>query len=59
MINGKGSARRFEIFTKKSGVVPEKMWVAHEDKTVWSEDLKKALFNLGVTKKQFQEIVNS
>jgi len=56
-----GSAVRFEIF-RNDEVVPHKMWTAHEDRherKVYTQDLKKACDNLGVSKKSFERYVDS
>ena len=57
--NGSGSARRFDLFLKETDKIPAKMWTAHEDKVVWTGDLKKACDNLGVNKKDFEKLAQS
>lgn len=52
-----GSARRFELFTDEEDTIPCNMWVIHEDKYIYSDDLKKACTNLGVTKNEFEKLV--
>ena len=55
-----GSAIRFELFKNKADDKPEKMWVVHEDlkeKKIYSDDLKKACMELGVTKKDFDDLI--
>ena len=47
------------MFCKEGDLAPCKMWVAHEDKYVWSDDFKKACFNLEVTKEELQAVVDS
>lgn len=54
-----GSKRTIEIFKKKDDSIPAVMWAVHEDKTVWSGDLKKACRCLEVTKKEFEEVVSN
>lgn len=56
---GSGSSRRFDLFLKKSDTIATKMWTAHEDKFVWSGDLKKACDALEFNKKDFQKLVDS
>jgi len=55
--NGKGTARRFELF-KDSESCPFAFWVAHESKKVYSGDFKKAYEKLGITKEKFVEILD-
>jgi len=54
-----GSARRIELFAKPTDKIPVVFWVVHEDKYVWSGDLKKACGQLDITTKDFKKIVNS
>ncbi len=54
-----GSARRIELFKKKTDKDPCEMWVVHESKYVYSDDFKKAYTKLGITKKEFLDIINS
>jgi len=62
-----GSAIRFELFRSETetipeGAIPEKMWVVHEDlkeKKIYSDDLKKACKELGVTKKDFEDLIRN
>lgn len=56
----KGSERRFELFENKEDEAPAKMWVVHEDrktKRIYSDDLKKACKEIGVTKKDFESLI--
>ena len=53
IINKRGSGRRIELFKKKNDEIPCVFWVVHEDKYIWSGDLKKACFHLGINKKEF------
>jgi len=57
IISGSGSARRFELFTNKEDAIPCSYWVVHEDKYIYSDDLKKAYTNLSVTKEEFKQLV--
>lgn len=57
-----GSAIRFELFKNETDAVPERMWVVHEDlreKKIYSDDLKKACKELGVTKKDFENLIRN
>lgn len=57
-----GSAIRFELFKNETDTVPEKMWVVHEDlkeKKIYSDDLKKACKELGVTKQDFEDLIRN
>ena len=56
----RGSAIRFELFNNKTDTEPAKMWVVHEDKRekkVYSDDLKKACKEIGVSKKDFEDLI--
>ena len=55
IIQKRGSAIRFELFNNKNDEVPSKMWVVHESKYVYTDDLKKACDNLEVTKEEFEK----
>ena len=59
MIPKSGSARRIELFAKQTDVIPVTFWVIHEDKRVWSGDLKKACGHLEISTKDFKKIANS
>lgn len=52
-----GSARRFEVFGVNKDR-PEKMWVVHENKKIYSDDLKKTCLNLGITIKEFEKYLD-
>lgn len=62
-----GSAIRFELFRSQTGTIPEgaipeKMWVVHESqkiRRIFSDDLKKACKELGVTKKDFDDLIRN
>ncbi len=57
-----GSVIRFELFKNETDDKPEKMWVVHEDlkeKKIYSDDLKKACKELGVTKKDFDNLIRN
>lgn len=57
-----GSAIRFELFRNETDTVPEKMWVVHESqkiRRIFSDDLKKACKELGVTKKDFDDLIRN
>ena len=47
------------MFAKPTDKIPVVFWVVHEDKYVWSGDLKKACGQLDITTKDFKKIVNS
>lgn len=47
------------MFLKKEDKVPIKMWVVHEAKYIYSDDLKKTCANLGITKEEFTKIAES
>lgn len=55
----RGSARRIELFKKKIDKDPCEMWVVHENKYVYSDDFKKAYTKLGISKKEFLDIIDS
>jgi hypothetical protein len=58
----KGSAIRFELFNKKDDREPVKMWVVHKDlktKKIYSGDLKKACKEIGVMKKDFENLITN
>lgn len=58
----KGSKRRFELFRTKDDEKPTKMWVVHEDlktKKIYSDDLKKACKEIGVTKEDFEDLITN
>ncbi len=52
IIEKSGSAIRFELFEKDTDKDPISMWVMHEDKYIYTDDLKKACANLKVTKEE-------
>lgn len=54
-----GSARRIDLFKNAQDNIPCAFFVVHEDKTVWSGDLKKACLELNCSKGEFMEVVNS
>lgn len=53
--NKSGSARRIELFKDEKDTCPCEMRVVHEDKFVWSKDLKQICSSLGVSVKEFTE----
>jgi len=59
IIPRRGSKRRIELFRKETDEKPYTFWVVHEDRYVYSKDLKKACNHLEVSKKEFSEIINS
>ena len=59
IISKKGSARRIELFKSEKDKIPCDFLVVHEDKVIWSDDLKKTCKALKVTKEQFLEVLNN
>lgn len=55
----RGSARRIELFKQETDKIPCDIWVVHEDRYVYTKDLKKAYIKLGVSKKEFLDMVES
>lgn len=52
MIQKSGSGIRFELFENETDEVPAAMWVMHESKYIYTDDLKKACENLKVTQEE-------
>lgn len=59
IISKPGSARRIELFKDKKDSIPSEMFVVHEDKNIWSDDLKKAALHLKMTKEELEEVIKS
>lgn len=57
VVQKKGSGIRYEIFYSQADNFPNKMWVVHEEKYVHKGDLTKTCQNLGITLKEFMELV--
>ncbi len=57
--NKRGSARRFEVleFDKDGKPKLRDFWVNHEDKFIYTRDMKKCLNPLGITKEQLIEVL--
>lgn len=59
IISKRGSGRRIELFKKRTDKIPCEMWVVHEARYVYSDDLKKTYTKLGINKKAFLKIIDS
>lgn len=57
IIQKRGSGIRFELFNNENDNIPSEMWVVHEAKYVYTDDLKKACDKLGITKDEFEKIL--
>lgn len=55
----RGSGVRFEVFIKESDKEPHTFWVVHEDKFIYTKDLRKTCNHLQIEEKVFIKMIEN